>query len=131
KYFFNSSDGETTQNQFSAELEHDWLNPDSPWFYFASGRYEYDEFQNWKSRISAYGGVGYTFIKTKELEVLGRAGFGATKNLGGNHDLIPEAMLGASVVKWHITPNQTLALSNTIYPALSHLGRFRDLFDAS
>ena len=130
KYFYNSDHSQTTENQFSAQLTHDWLLPNSPWFYFARGRYEYDQFQAWKSRISAYGGGGYTFIDKPDLQVLSRLGFGATKDLGGDHSLTPEALVGGSVIKWKITKNQTINLSETFYPALDNLGQFRNIFDA-
>src|SRR5687767_3049296 len=46
-YFFAQSDGDRSQNRFTAGGRNDWLNPDSKWFYFADARYEYDEFQSW------------------------------------------------------------------------------------
>lgn len=131
KYFYSSDHSQTTENQFDAQLTHDWLLPKSPWFYFARGRYDYDQFQDWKARVSAYAGGGYTFVDNPDLQVLGRLGGGATKNLGGDYSLTPEALIGASVIKWKLTKKQTLSLSETLYPAMNNLGRFRNLLNAS
>ena len=124
-YFTGSSDGETNKNEFLSELTKDWLQPDSPWLYFAQGKYQYDQFQSWKHRVSGFGGMGYKFIKRDDLEIIGRLGLGLTKELEGERNLTPEALVGASLVKWKLTDNQTISAGATIYPALDELGEYR------
>lgn len=124
-YFFGSDSGDRTRNEFTAELTKDWLMPDSPWFYFAKAGYQYDEFMSWESRISGFGGVGYTFIKEDDIEIVGRLGAGLTQELGGEENLTPEGLIGGSILRWHITENQNLTASTTLYPALDDWGEYR------
>lgn len=124
-YFTGSNDGETNKNEFISELTKDWLMPDSPWLYFAQGKYQYDQFQSWKHRVSGFGGLGYEFIKSDDLEIIGRLGAGLTKELDGERNLTPEALVGASVVKWNVTDNQTISAGATLYPAMDNLGEYR------
>ncbi len=120
KYFFGSSDGETTQNEFNSTLTKDWLKPDSPWFYFAKGIYDYDQFEAWDHRVSGFGGVGYNFVDREDLAVAGRLGVGLTKEFGDQaDDLRPEALIGLDLIRWHITDNQNLTAGTTLYPDLS------------
>lgn len=124
-YYLNHDGGARSENEFKSRITKDWLIVDSPWFYFAEGRYEYDEFEEWESRASAFGGMGYTFAKNERLEINGRLGLGATKEFGGQRELTPEALLGATLVRYKITDNQTLQGSATLFPALDDLGEYR------
>jgi hypothetical protein len=58
-----SADGTTTEKRFTAELFKDWLLPGEDYFYFANGRYDWDDFQDWDSRWSGFGGIGYQFLR--------------------------------------------------------------------
>lgn len=122
KYFFGSSDGTTTQNEFNSTLTRDWLEPGNPWFYFAKGIYDYNQFEPWDHRASAFGGAGYEFVKREDLAVNGRLGAGLTKEFGDEaDDLRPEALIGLELLRWHITENQNLTAATTLYPDLSDL----------
>ena len=125
QYFYGSSDGDTDENNFSSKLTKDWLNPDSDWFYFAHGAYDYDQFTAWDHRFSVFGGPGYDFIKRDDLALVGRAGLGLTKEIGGNDDLQPEGLLGLDLLRWHFAENQNLIASSYAYPNLGDLGEFR------
>lgn len=124
-YFTGSSDGETNKNEFLTELTKDWLLPDSPWLYFVQGKYQYDQFEAWKHRASGFAGIGYEFVKSDDLEIIGRLGAGLTKEFDGERNLTPEALVGASLVKWKLTDNQTVSAGATIYPAMDELGEYR------
>lgn len=126
-YFLSEDDGEKSRNEFKSQLTKDWLIPESPWFYFAQATYEYDQFQDWKHRASGFGGVGYTFVNTDKLEFNGRLGAGLTKEFSGGRDLTPEALVGATLVRYKITPNQNLTGSLTVYPSLSQPGEYRSV----
>ena len=117
-YYLSRDHDNTTKNEFTAGLLKDWLQPDSPWFYFAQGRYDYDEFEAWEQRVSGSAGVGYQWIKNDKLDVLFRAGLGGTKELGDQaNDLHPEAILGGELA-WKITDNQSLEASTYYLPDL-------------
>ncbi|UCD76675.1 MAG: DUF481 domain-containing protein [Phycisphaerales bacterium] len=124
-YFYGASDGDRTDNRFTAGILHDWLFPESPWFLFADGRYDYDEFKSWEHRISAHIGPGYELIKKEDFTLNLRAGIGVVKEFGSdNDDFRPEAMFGGDFA-WQISERQSLEGSTMIYPDLDDTGEFR------
>jgi len=125
KYFYASSESETTQNEFSSILTQDWLKPGSPWFVFGQLGYEFDQFEAWRHRLTAYSGPGYTFIKEEDFEVAGRVGVGANYEFGNVNELTPEALLGGELVRWNITDRQTLTGQVTVFPSLEEFGEYR------
>ena len=126
RYYRNSADGALTDHSVFASLRRDWLQPESPWFSFAHGRIDFDEFKNWDYRIGLDGGLGYTFIQTGNYRLLGRAGLGASHTFGGLRDeFTPEAPLGLEV-DWKINDRQQFAFSNTLYPNLRDKGELRN-----
>lgn len=124
-YFYGSRSGDRNENRFTAGLRNDWLIPDSRWFYFADGRYDYDEFQGWDHRVSGHAGLGYELFKKDHFSLKLRAGLGAVKEWGSEDDDIrPEALLGADL-SWKISDNQKLVASSTIFPDLEETGELR------
>ncbi len=85
-YFVDISETKTEDNKFQAGVRHDWLLPKSRWFYFAQGRYDFDDFQSWQHRVSAHGGVGYHLIKTEAFLFQVRGGVGGAKEFGSDDD---------------------------------------------
>lgn len=123
------SDGDTTENQFFAELTKDWLLPDEDYFYFANGRLDLDEFQDWDARLSGFGGVGYQFLKDAKWDVRGRAGLGGNQTFGATVDddeFTPEALAGINV-DYTIKDGHSIAFSNFIFPSLDDGGEFRNV----
>ncbi len=123
--FYSVSEGDTTQNESRVRLTRDWLLPESKWFLFANGEYEYDQQRDFENRVSGFGGVGYAFVDTDDWEILGRAGAGATYEFGQINELKPEALFGGSVFKWAINRHHNLAASATFYPDLEQGGESR------
>ena len=129
-YFYSANDGETSRSDYTVGLVHDWLTKDSPWFVFASGRVDFDDFEEWDYRGNAAGGVGYQLIKNEKLNVRLRAGAGAVKEFGSDDDDVrPEGSLGGEL-KWQIAPNHTFAAGVTVFPSLKDSGEFRALASA-
>jgi putative salt-induced outer membrane protein YdiY len=116
----------TTENKAQADIRNDWkLEKDSRWSVFAQGAAEYDDFQNWDLRVSAFGGVGYRFIDEKDTKLNGRAGLGASKKIGGDDtDVVPEGLLGADF-SHNLTERQKLTASIDLFPSLSNVGDYR------
>jgi len=99
-YDFNEGDENDAQNEYYAQATRDWLRPGSPWFYFADGKYEWDEFKSWDHKITGILGSGYEFIKRRDLLLLGRLGLAGQQTVGGsNPGLSPEIMFGGDVNK--------------------------------
>ncbi len=126
-YQRQSSDGNTEENDFFAELTHDWLMPHNPWFRFAQGRYDWDDFEDWDSRLGVSGGSGYRFVDRTDLRIAGRLGLGLTQTFGGEDDeLDPEGIVGFDS-NWQINPRQSLEFGNTLYLELEEIGELRNL----
>lgn len=123
-----SSDGNTTQKQFYAELFKDWLIPGKNYFYFANGRYDWDEFQDWDSRWSGFGGIGYQFLDDEKWNVRGRAGVGGNQEMGGTlgDEFTTEALLGVEV-DYQIKDGHSVAFTNYLYPSLEDAADFRNV----
>lgn len=126
-YYNASSGGTRTQNEAYAQITRDLLLPEKRHFYFATGRYDWDEFQAWDHRLSGAGGIGYQFVKTEDFDLLGRAGVGGNQTFGGPDDeFTPEGLLGINLL-WDITNTQSLRFANTFYPDLSNLNHYRNI----
>jgi putative salt-induced outer membrane protein YdiY len=124
-YFFTSSNGDRSENRFTAGLRNDWLNPGSKWFYFADARYDNDEFQSWDQRVNGHVGLGYKLIEPPKFKLNALAGIGAVKEWGSeNEDVRPEALFGIEGA-YEFAQKHTLTFSSTIYPDLNDLGEFR------
>lgn len=125
-YFRSDDDGNRTRNEASGEATHDWLMPGSPWFKFVNGKLEYDEFQDWETRASAFAGVGKQLRENDRHSVIGRAGLGASYEFGSVNELVPEALLG---LEWIYTINERQSLSSyvTLHPNLDDFGESRTL----
>lgn len=117
--------GDLNRHDLTMGLLHDWLLPDSPWFLFAQGRYDYDEFKDWDHRLAGAGGVGYELINTAEFALNLRGGFGLSREFGSQDSRItPEALLGADL-KWKPTAGHELAASTEVRPDVTDPNKFR------
>lgn len=125
-FFQNKDNGTRTRNEFIAEATHDWLMPDSPWFKFANVKYQYDEFQDWESRASAFVGVGKQLIETDKHDLIGRVGIGGSYEFGSINELVPEALFGLEWV-YTINERQTLESYVTVFPDLDEFGESRTI----
>ncbi len=124
-YFYSTQDGDKTANRFTSGVNHDWLVPDSPWLFFAGGRYDWDEFKSFDHRVSVNGGLGYELIKRDDLNLTLRAGAGGFREFGsGRNEFVPEGLVGADL-DWQIGDNQSLVATTRIFPDLSDTGEFR------
>lgn len=123
-----TSDGEATENRFFASLTKDWLLSDEDYFYFANGRYDYDQFQDWDSRVNAFGGAGYQFLKDDTWDWLGRVGLGGSQEFGGQggDEFTAEALVGTDV-GYTIGDGHGIEFSTTFFPSLEESGEFRNI----
>ena len=123
-YTYATSDGEKTKSRGVFDLRNDW-NMGERWIFFATGKVEYDEFQDWDWRISAFAGPGYYFVKHDRTKLLGRVGLGLTREIGGSRDeFIPEGLVGLDL-EHKLTQRQKLFASVEWLPDLSELWEYR------
>lgn len=124
-YFYGESDSEKNTNKATAGVVSEWTIAQTPWFVFADGRYDYDEFKSWRHRLGAHVGVGYHIFKTPEFDWSVRGGIGVAKEFGSDrNEIYPEALIGTDL-EWRITENTKVGGSSYLYPDLSDTGEFR------
>lgn len=130
RYFLSSQDGDRNQNEAQIGITKDWFLNGSPWFIFADGAGDYDEFENWEYRASGHGGLGYQIVKNEKFDWSARGGVGAIKEFNSDDESVrPEALAGTDL-SWKINDRQTLNFSNYIYPDLGEIGEFRNVTTA-
>jgi len=93
-YAATLNSGSTDKSQGYADLERNWLLPDSKWFYFGKIRYDFDIKRAWNHRLSSNTGVGYDLWQGENGFFRPRAGLGLTKTWRGEEDLTPEGLIG-------------------------------------
>lgn len=125
-YLYAQESSDDTENRFRATARNDWLmGEDSPWRYFIEGEFETDEFQDWDSRLSGFGGIGYEFIDNDDTFFLGRIGAGASRQFGSDdEDVKPELVIGLDF-EHQLTERQKLTASTDLFPDLDETGEFR------
>ncbi|MGB2862094.1 MAG: DUF481 domain-containing protein, partial [Sedimentisphaerales bacterium] len=117
-YYHKIKEGEITDNKFTLGMGRDWLLPESLWFYFISGRFDYDEFESWQQRANGQVGPGYHLIKTDDINLDVRLGLGARKEWGSqNNNAKLEGLIGGDF-EWEITDKQIFTFSPYFFPVV-------------
>lgn len=129
-YFYASQEGEPTTNEFFANYQHDFLFQDSPFYVFLQTRYQHDEFQAWRDRITGSGGAGYTLLDRETLQLRGELGAGFSRSWGTEPGWRPEGLVGL-VLEWTPVEGQQLTADLTYYPDFDDLGEYRALANAA
>lgn len=129
-FFFATKGSQTISNEFFANYQHDFLLGESDYFIFLQGRYQYDEFQAWKNRISSSTGVGYQILKRKKISLEAELGFGFSRSWGEENQWRPEGVLGI-VFSWKPLEGHEFTADATYYPDFSNLPEFRLLANAA
>jgi len=126
-YDFNAGDENDASNDFNFRATRDWLRPDSPWFYFATGNYEWDEYKVWDHRITGTIGTGYDIISRKDLLLIGRLGIAGQQTIGGTDPgFVPEFMFGGDVDKT-FSDMHSLKLVTAFFQSLQSSGGWRNI----
>ncbi len=130
-YTYATDDGDISESRFFAGLLNDWKLEDSRWRVFGEGSAEFDNFQDWEWRVASAGGLGYELIDNDKTTLLGRAGLGLSREIGGSDNSIrPEGLIGASL-SHQLTERQKLTADATLYPDLGETGDFRVVANAA
>jgi putative salt-induced outer membrane protein YdiY len=130
-YNYGTSDGEKNKDNGRFDARNDWLpQGESKWRPFVQGSIEYDTFQDWDWRVSAYGGVGYELIKTDKILFMPRIGIGASREFGGDDNKIhPEGLLGADFA-WTINDRSKFFVNLDTYWLLDEIPDYRAFLKA-
>lgn len=121
-YFYASQNSVRNTNAFTAGYKHDFLMKESRFFFFLAGRYQYDQFQDWRHRISGNGGVGYDILRKDDydLSVEIGAGFARTQGTEVNSVIVnrawkPEGVAGLSG-SWRPFEGHEFSADVTFFP---------------
>lgn len=124
-YYRKVSDDALTDHKITAGYVHDWLDPESVWFWFALARYDYDEFESWRQRANAQIGPGYHLIASDDRMLDIRLGLGARREWGSENDgAKAEGLVGADF-RWKITDSQTCTFAPYFFPVVGDLDDYR------
>jgi len=124
-YYHKTSEGDVSDNKLTVGAVHDWLNPGSRWFFFALGRFDYDEFESWQKRANAQVGPGYNLIGTDDMSLNLRAGAGARKEWGSQNNSVKfEGLAGFDFV-WKMTDRQSFDATFYYYPVITDFNDYR------
>jgi putative salt-induced outer membrane protein YdiY len=128
RYFLTTNDGDRNRNEVRVYGTYDKKFEGSPWFVFGRVQYDYDEFQAWENRASAFFGPGYEFVKKENYELIGRVGLGVAQDFGNDatDEFRVEALLGIDG-KWKVTEGQEFTYSIYYFPSLSDFADGRTL----
>jgi putative salt-induced outer membrane protein YdiY len=114
-----------TANRLYFDWRGEWLRDESPWSLFVHGTVELDEFQAFDTRVTLDAGVGYQFLKTETMSLLGRFGAGFSREIGGPDDrYVPEALFGLDF-EHRLTKRQSLTASVEYFPDWTGFNDFR------
>jgi hypothetical protein len=122
-----SENGRASKNRAEANANNDWKFGESPWGFFARGRVEFDEFANYRLRLSGFVGPSYTVYRPEPLLLRLRAGLGGASEFKGPSPATgfrPEALAGLDT-KWTISLRQSTFASFDYLPSLESVSDFR------
>ncbi len=124
-YTWATDGGEKTKSRGDLNLRNDWTLGESRWFVFGVGKVEYDEFQDWRWRVSAIAGPGYALVRDDVTTIKLRTGIGASREFGGGrNEIVPELDLGADA-KHQLTERQSIFITHDTYPSVEDLADLR------
>jgi hypothetical protein len=124
-YYRKFSDSELSDNKVTVGYAHDWLDPESVWFWFGMGRYDYDAFESWEQRANAQTGPGYHLVKTDHVMLNGRLGVGARQEWGSeNEDAKLEGLIGTDF-RWKMTDKASVTVAPYVYSVVGDLDDYR------
>lgn len=129
-YSWATDGGEKTKSRAEANLRNDWNFNESPWFVFTVGKAEFDEFQDWRWRLSAMVGPGYAIIRNDKTTLKARSGFGFSQELGGqSNEFYPELDFGMDF-EHQLTERQKLFATGDYYPRIEDFADYRTVTKA-
>jgi len=114
RYYYNQSDDGDNDNNARVDLRRDWLFPGHDWFAFASLRYQFDQFEDWRNRTVLSLGPGYNLVHSESHHLDLRLAPTFTKEYAGLRSTKGEWLVGVDY-EWQISERSSLHLSNDFY----------------
>lgn len=127
-YLYEQSEGDVTENRAEAAVRNDYKFTDSRWRAWSELKYEWDETQDWDHRLSFGLGPGYLFIDRENMNLLGRAGYGGSYEIGGEDEgYTHEGIIGVDFT-WEIDERSDFLFTAEYRPSLEDKNDYRLLF---
>lgn len=127
KYFYARNSTGVTDNDIIVIGDQSWFfgtkEKPSRWNLFAKGTYQWDQFELWEQRFSPYAGVGYAFVRQKDLTIGSRFGAGGTWEAGNNRDFDPQFLFELNG-SWTINDMQSLTGSVSFAPEMTRFTNY-------
>jgi putative salt-induced outer membrane protein YdiY len=124
-YYHKKNTGKVTDSKLTIGVLEDWLNPGSRWFFFGTGRFDYDEFESWEKRANMQVGPGYNLITSDDVLLNLRLGAGGRKEWGSqNNNLKFEGLAGIDFA-WDFTGKQSIETGIWFFPVLTNFDDYR------
>lgn len=114
RYYFNDSSDGDQDNNARLDLRRDWLFPGHDWFAFASLRYQFDRFEDWRNRTVLSAGPGYNLVHSESHHLDLRAAPTFTKEYSGEKSSKGEALFGIDY-GWTISERSSFSFTNDFY----------------
>ncbi len=124
-YSYGTDNDGISENEARVLGRNDWKVADSKWFIFASSQFDYDEFQDWDTRVSIFGGPGYVWIENEKQRFMTRVGAGATREIGGSDNAWRAEGLLAAEYRRQLTERQLFNASAEAFPDLGDIRNWR------
>ena len=121
-WYWNQSNGDTSDNDILVRANQEWFIRDSRWLYFAQGTWQFDQFQDWGHRVSPYAGVGYKLFDQDDLTLTIKGGGGATWQYH-NNEVDPQLLFEMNT-EWKINDRQSLTGFMSIAPDPVNWGNY-------
>jgi len=112
-YYYRSDDGDNDNNA-RIDLRRDWLFPDTRWFASLGGKYQFDQFESWKHRITLFAAPGLHLVRREDHRLDALFGPAFTREFGESGANKAEGMLRLDY-KWTISERHSLALANNFF----------------
>lgn len=124
-YTYSNNNNGVSENQARVLGRNDWKYEGSKWFSFVQTQFDYDEFQDWDTRVSVFGGPGYVWVENEKQRFMTRAGVGATREIGGTDNAWRAEGLLAAEYRRQLTERQLFNASAEAYPDLGDITNWR------
>lgn len=118
-WFYALSNDHDARSSAQLRAMQDWRLPDSGWLVFARTEAQHDNVRQWRWRLAAYAGMGYTLLDDDQWEIIGRGGVGGRYDFGSVNEFTPEVVVGGSAIGWKIAKNQKVVGEWLTYNSLS------------
>jgi len=128
-YNKNTANDVETQNNALLDVRIDRKLGESRWSLFFLNQELYDEFQAYDLRVSFNSGLGYQFIDTKTIDLMGRFGTGASHEFGGPDDRWAYEALFGMEYDHELSKTQRLSAKVDYFPEWESFALYRVVTD--